>query len=886
MVFTINAGRQVSILVVCWSLLARGVRERSAEGSFSARTMSGSAGLRQGRKRPRRTASAAARSPTHCQACYLIRAILAAFVVVLVDPNITSCDGRSACHLFAAAVPLGIPTTYEDAPARPTENKTKVLLPFDDNAADGGGLDLLTDLIDEDGDDSILSSGGLVFDLHVEASTTAPSSSSSLSSSPPRRELVLLLEAAGHLRNGRVCGLLGPSGSGKTTLLASLLQGSTLDYGRGTATTSGGLRRQGRIGRYHHRRGDPARVSIPRHGNRPSASPGMAWQPLHPSQVAYLQQRDDFFELLTVRETLQLAAFLELPHVSESQRDLKVNDLLERLGLAAVADQRIGSSASDSRGGGGSSDGRLSGGERRRLSVALELVTEKQLVVADEPTTGLDSALSLQVLRLLKQLALWNDIPCVISLHQPRSSIFNDYLDDVLLLAPGGRLCYAGTTAGALAYFAGLGHPVPPATNPAEFLVDLVSVDADNRTQAALDRDRIDVLARAFRTTQRRERNERQRRTAPPSLAPMPQAATVPVMWNPSLEDTVVHAPNGPSPWSVVRRWAALWRRSWRQNSRNRTVNLFRAMASAGNAVLLAQIFPTVRGTVIRANSVADRVALLSFGAINQCMMAYVKTAELFSRERPVVHRERMRHQYSALEYLLAKVGGELVLDACFASIFATVLKACSGVRIPWDKLTGAFSLLTVAGASLGFAVGSWAPSEQLANTAGIPIVVVLMVVGVINPSGVDPSKPKPAVVRILKRLSPFASCIEALCLGEYPGMTFAAERGGWFRRASNFPRMGGLALVRNGDQVIQALGLNGVTYEGAMKHLALLCAGNFVVSWLGLLFHQRTSPGKKSKQGRPSRSTARSTPRPSEMLHSRDPAGTGPVALHRGARR
>jgi ABC-type multidrug transport system ATPase subunit len=716
--------------------------------------------------------------------------------------------------------------------------------------------------------------GGLVYDIAVDVGASS------------RRRL---LRASGILPNGRVCGLLGPSGSGKTTLLSSLLAGSTSSPssragGGGTvAVAAGGLTRTGRVWLYRavsaeEGDGDGEREHTkgqnqPRPPRRTGASKTktrIVLEALRPSRVAYLQQQDEFFDLLTVRETIELAAFLEVPDLAPNRRKERVQSLLDGLGLAGVSSSLVGdpsasgpavaiaaaAAAGDPRG--RPRGGRLSGGERRRLSVALELVTPKSLLVADEPTTGLDSSLSVQVMKLVRNLTVSHRIPAVVSLHQPSSRIYNDFLDDCVVLAPGGKVVYAGDARRAVSYFARLGHPCPPATNPAEFLVELVSVDAENATQAAIDRERIDQLSAAH------EKEVRLRRGGGADRSRAPAAVAVRSRGGPSTA-----RPSGG--WLAVRRFGALLRRSWRQNARNRTVNLFRIFASAGNAYLLGLIFPTLRpGPSVRASSVADRVALLSFGAINQCMIAYMKSIDLFSRERPVVRREQVRRQYSALSYLLAKVAGELLMDSSFAVIFTSTLKACTGIRISWPKLTAAYGLLTAAGASLGFAIGSWAGSEQLGNVAGIPIMVILMVVGVINPSGVDPARPPPRIVRWIKRASPFACCIEALCLGEYPGMEFATEdrRGfGWFRRVANLPRMGGLALVRNGDQVVEALGLKGHTFEASIRHLGLLVAGNLVLSWLGLLYHGgRSMPGGRKEDN----GTSSASCRGGNQLHER----------------
>jgi len=87
--------------------------------------------------------------------------------------------------------------------------------------------------------------------------------------------------------------------------------------------------------------------------------------------------------------------------------------------------------------------------------------------------------------------------------------------------------------------------------------------------------------------------------------------------------------------------------------------------------------------------------------------MALMKTVELFAKEKPVVQREQQRHQYTSLEYLLAKAIAEIPLDTVFAAVFTTTLKHLCGLRIGWRALTGTFTLMTVAGASLGFAIGA-----------------------------------------------------------------------------------------------------------------------------------------------------------------------------------
>lgn len=740
------------------------------------------------------------------------------------------------------------------------------------------------------------SSGGLVWShlsVHVET-LPATTTLESVTTTRTRATLPLLQSFSGNVPNGQVCGILGPSGAGKSTFLNALAGGGEsggASSGTGAPWLTGKrVTYHGSVWRYRRHSNDSMDPST-RYNNH--NDPFFLLSPIESNQIAWLQQRTEFFSQLTVRETLDLAAFLEYtsssigskrdgsdrtfttdPSQQESPRegdagfsrlyrDRRVTQLLERLSLWPAAHRPTY---------------QLSGGERRRLAMALEfLSSDKVLLLADEPTTGLDSSMSVQVLKLIKRLCRQQDIPCLVSLHQPRSLIWNALLDQVILLAPHGRVVYHGRKDEAVAYFAALGYPCPPATNPAEFLVDLVSLtDPEDAAQTAQDESRIAQLAAVFREKQQKQQQAKQQQPEESttrtrwSSKPHSQHHRHHVLVNTTLirQQQQAHAQtlrqyHRPRPLTALSRFAALLRRSWRQNSRNHLVNLFRLVFGAGNAILLSAIFPTVT-LPVQAKSLADRVALLSFAAINMAMLSYMKTINLFAQEKPVVQREQQRQEYSAAEYLLAKIVGELPLDASFAVIFTTLLKRSSGLVIRWDRLTATFSLLTTAGAAMGFAIGSWTPSADLATTAGIPILVILMVVGVINPSGVDSSAARahtPLYIRFLKDISPFRFCIEALCLGEYPGMQFVDEytmtndnqrnkRRGllgslmlitrhWWGRVSNLPRMGALAMVRNGDQVIEALGLEHQTWQGAMRQLAILTAGNLFLSWMGLVFHQ-----------------------------------------------
>lgn len=142
--------------------------------------------------------------------------------------------------------------------------------------------------------------------------------------------------------------------------------------------------------------------------------------------IGYVPQQDHLHRSLTVRRNLMYAARLRLPaDTSRRAREERVAEVCERLGLADHLDARADT---------------LSGGERKRLSIALEILSEPLLLLLDEPTSGLDPGLDREVMRLLREIA---DRGCsvVVITHTPDNL---GLADQVLVMGSGGRAAYVG----------------------------------------------------------------------------------------------------------------------------------------------------------------------------------------------------------------------------------------------------------------------------------------------------------------------------------------------------------------------------------------------------------------------------------------------------------
>lgn len=238
----------------------------------------------------------------------------------------------------------------------------------------------------------------------------------------------ILDNASGQASAGQILAVLGSSGAGKTTFL-DILTGR-----KNTGFVTGSI----------YANGQPF------------------WK-LKRRAVGYVMQEDTFLSTLTVREHLQYTALLRLPQsMPYSTKMARVEELLRDMGLAEVASTRIGSV--DKRG--------ISGGERKRLSIASELVVKPQILVLDEPTSGLDAHGAFKVVSLVKHIAQQTGCTVVLSIHQPRSNIFAMF-DNLLLLAHG-KAVYSGPASGAVAHLERHGYQCPEHFNPADFLIDTV----------------------------------------------------------------------------------------------------------------------------------------------------------------------------------------------------------------------------------------------------------------------------------------------------------------------------------------------------------------------------------------------------------------------------
>ncbi|EFJ49894.1 hypothetical protein VOLCADRAFT_104135 [Volvox carteri f. nagariensis] len=495
---------------------------------------------------------------------------------------------------------------------------------------------------------------------------------------------------------GGMQAVMGPSGAGKTTLL-DVLSGRRSGPGR-----SGEVRINGRLV-------TPAQVRV---------------------VCGYVLQDDVLPGTTSVLEYLAFNAVLRLPprRYSQRQRDARVWGLVRRLGLTKVVHSYIGDA--HVRG--------LSGGEKRRVSIAVELLTRPGLLLLDEPTTGLDSTNAARVVEVLAGLA-GGGVNVLLSIHQPRPDVLRA-MDRMLLLSGDGRVVYGGEVALAAAHFAGLGLGLEPpgpdsGINIADWLLDLVIKSP---------RDAVAAMADAYHAS---------------AAAATTAAAAASLADSPLLLPPPKYCP---SYWLQLR---ALSVRLLRNTYRHPFSVALNFLATLAVAVCLGLIFHNA-GT--DTSGIQNRLGVLFFMLLYLSLMA-LSSLPIWRDEKLLFMRERASGVYGTPAYFTAVVLFDLlpmrVLPPTFFALFTfwlVGLHPSCATCILW--FIGILVSSNITAATMCMAIGAAAPSNSVANLVGSLTLMLLLLFGgfLLNKDSV------PSYCAWISKASFFNYAYEALAINEF----------------------------------------------------------------------------------------------------------------------
>ncbi|KAK6907065.1 hypothetical protein I203_101054 [Kwoniella mangroviensis CBS 8507] len=570
---------------------------------------------------------------------------------------------------------------------------------------------------------------------------------------------IILNDVSVNFPVGEISAILGPSGAGKSTLL-QLIAGRTLNPGPlSRFTHSGSLLFAGEVA-------------------------SQASQ----SNVAFVEQDDDWhLPSLTVRETLTYAAILRLPDkMPRKQKIARAETVLRMLGLKDCADLPVGGQLLKG----------ISGGEKRRLSLAVQMINDPAVLVVDEPTSGLDASIALSVMQVLRDIAATGRT-VIATIHQPRSDIWK-LADNVTLLAKGGVVAFNGKRSEAVEYFGSIGHPMPSEFyNPADHLLDLVSVDPRPQGyETSLSRVR-NLTSRWSSHINKENGGESEKGKTSQVLARGGGTTSMRVALPVVLE----------------RHWKNLWRR--KDVFFNRLVQ---TPLLGGMFILFFQrLNHGPSGAQDRIGITIESTSAIAFVGLLNAMAIFPADRNLY------LHEAKSSARYSpatfVITYTLVELGFELVGGFGYAAIMNIGVGMQTSVRIYFEFAITIWAMVNM-GESFAMIFGSWIQTEGLTVTVVSTILSMIgQVSGVISLS----------VPTWLAGLA-WGTCVKAATriqiINESVGLVF---------NCTDEEISSGACVAQSGEQLLALFGwndLNTARYMGIMVAIAVAWR---IIAWLNL---------------------------------------------------
>ncbi|KAJ7981129.1 Pleiotropic drug resistance ABC transporter [Quillaja saponaria] len=434
--------------------------------------------------------------------------------------------------------------------------------------------------------------------------------------------LQLLRDVSGAFRPGILTALVGVSGAGKTTLMDVLAGRKTGGYIEGSISISGYPKNQNTF----------ARVS------------------------GYCEQNDIHSPYVTVYESLVYSAWLRLASdVKKETRKMFVDEVMELVELNPLRNALVGLPGVDG----------LSTEQRKRLTIAVELVANPSIIFMDEPTSGLDARAAAIVMRTVRNTVdTGRTVVCTI--HQPSIDIFEAF-DELFLMKRGGQVTYAGPLGQhshlLVEYFEAIpGVPkINKGYNPATWMLEISSSAAE----AQLDIDFAEVYANSDLYKRNQE---------------LIKGLSTP---QPGSED--LYFPTKYSQNFLTQCKASFWKQHW-SYWRNSQFNAIRFFMTIVIGVLFGIIFWNKGEKLGEEQDLINLLgaiyaAVLFLGSTNA-----ISVQSVVATERTVFYRERAAGMYSELPYAFSQVAIETIYVAIQTFVYTLLLYSMIGFHWKLDK--------------------------------------------------------------------------------------------------------------------------------------------------------------------------------------------------------
>ena len=537
----------------------------------------------------------------------------------------------------------------------------------------------------------------------------------------------ILDNLTGYFVHGRLTGIMGPSGAGKTSLMEVVSNQSKTGEVRGNFYLNGNEVDIEKI----------KKIS------------------------GFVFQDDIILRTMTVYEALYMSALLKLPETTSIEEKKKIVDkMISTLHLEKCKDTIVGDSTLKG----------ISGGERKRLSVGMEMIMNPSIIFLDEPTSGLDTYTAYSLIKSLKNLTE-EGRTVVATIHQPSSEILRLF-DDMILLNHG-KIVYQGEVKNLVPYFDNIGYKCPEYTNPSDFIfmnilnpLDLQNNEENtniNVEQFKVQNDTAEISINYI---------EKKDKFILDSYKISGMENNVKEKCNEINSNTKnLSEKNAKYVARIGLQYKFLIKRHFNNIIRDKAILRTKLGQSFILGLVIGLTFLNIPGRKDNVQ-IQDRNGSLFIACFSQVLFPLIGTLAIFSLETPIVMREIGSGYYTPLGYYLSKISIEIPFQLIITLITCTIVYWLCLYQKKFKKyitFIGIIELGSLCGLSIGITIATIAKNVSIAlQFAPFCVIPLILFSGLfINTSSI------PAYFTWIQYLSPIRYIYQEVYKNEFKGLKY-----------------------------------------------------------------------------------------------------------------
>ncbi|ADM11175.1 EPP transporter-like protein [Encephalitozoon intestinalis ATCC 50506] len=442
--------------------------------------------------------------------------------------------------------------------------------------------------------------------------------------------------------------------------------------------------------------------------------------------IGYVEQEFHAYEYQTVYETLLFSSKIKIKSEGEEQKvKNRIEEIIALLGLSNSKNKYIAN---------------LSGGERKRVSIGVELLGNPPILFCDEPTSGLDSFNALNILSLLRDLSKMGKT-ILVTIHQPSYEMMNFF--DKFILMTMGNIVYDGDIKSCIAFFEECGYRLPELTNPMDFFLKTISLDT--RTK---DKEEKSLRTISHITNEWRKKKK-------------------------NLEAKLHEEVRGKSSENKLSLgFLLLLNRNLKNYIRNINYLKVKAFQKIFFMVVFGFAFLNIGYSV---ESIYTRLGGITFILTNTVFGICNPIFSIFPYERKVILRERRSGMYSGVTAFMAKYCSEILMNFIIEEPYVVIIYWMMGLNsdlktfLTFLAITNSLILFSIA---YSLAIGAMTSSQSNSQVFGpMGLLVFLIYSGSFNNPNTIPE-----YLRWMVWLSPMYYAVKASFQNQLNGVVFESS--------------------------------------------------------------------------------------------------------------